>query len=121
MTAGRGRLDRTWLFFGAGIAMWAVADSIYLFQVAEGNYVVGGARSTSAGRSARCCSGCPRGSPRVRERVRDERPPSVVMPVAAGAGQPRRSSSTTTSTACNLLALGLATASIVAMIVRLDR
>ena len=42
MTAGRGRLDRTWLFFGAGIATWTVADSIYLFQIAEGTYVVDG-------------------------------------------------------------------------------
>jgi hypothetical protein len=28
MTAGRGRLDRTWLCFGAGVGVFAVADSV---------------------------------------------------------------------------------------------
>ena len=37
MTAGRGRLDRSWLYFGAGIAVFAVTDSIYLLQIAEGH------------------------------------------------------------------------------------
>ena len=41
MAAGRGRLDRSWLCFGAGIAVFAVADSIYLLQIAKGTYVVG--------------------------------------------------------------------------------
>ncbi len=39
LAAGRGRLDRSWLFFGAGIAAFAVADAIYLLQVAKGTYV----------------------------------------------------------------------------------
>jgi two-component system cell cycle response regulator len=38
MAAGRGRLDRTWLYFGAGIATFAVADSFYLVEVAKGTY-----------------------------------------------------------------------------------
>ena len=38
LAAGRGRLDRSWLFFGGGIAVFAVADSIYLLQVAKGTY-----------------------------------------------------------------------------------
>ena len=39
LAAGRGRLDRSWLFFGGGIAVFAVADAIYLLQVAKGTYV----------------------------------------------------------------------------------
>jgi hypothetical protein len=42
VTAARGRLDRTWLFFAGGIGVFAVADSIYLFRVADGSYVAGG-------------------------------------------------------------------------------
>jgi two-component system cell cycle response regulator len=38
MAAGRGRLDKTWLFFGAGIAAFAIADSVYLVEVAKGTY-----------------------------------------------------------------------------------
>ena len=38
LAAGRGRLERSWLFFGGGIAVFAVADSIYLLQVAKGTY-----------------------------------------------------------------------------------
>ena len=41
MAAGRGRLDRSWLYFGAGIAVFAVTDSIYLLQIANGTYLDG--------------------------------------------------------------------------------
>ena len=41
MAAGRGRLDRSWLYFGAGIAVFAVTDSIYLLQIAKGTYALG--------------------------------------------------------------------------------
>src|SRR5918992_2059671 len=41
MAAGRGRLDRSWLYVGAGLAVFAVSDSVYLVQVAKGTYVVG--------------------------------------------------------------------------------
>jgi hypothetical protein len=36
MAAGRGRLDRSLLCFAAGLAVFAVADSIHLEQIAEG-------------------------------------------------------------------------------------
>jgi two-component system, cell cycle response regulator len=39
MAAGRSRLDRSWLWFGAGIAAFAVADSVYLLQIAKETYV----------------------------------------------------------------------------------
>jgi hypothetical protein len=41
MAAGRKRLDRTWVVLGAGLGVFAVCDSIYLFQVARETYATG--------------------------------------------------------------------------------
>jgi two-component system, cell cycle response regulator len=41
MAAGRRRLDRTWVALGLGLGVFAVCDSIYLFQVARETYVTG--------------------------------------------------------------------------------
>ena len=41
MAAGRKRLDRTWLVLGFGFGVFAVSDSLYLFQVAKETYVTG--------------------------------------------------------------------------------
>jgi diguanylate cyclase (GGDEF)-like protein len=41
MAAGRKRLDRTWVVLGVGFAVFAVSDSLYLFQIAEETYVTG--------------------------------------------------------------------------------
>ena len=38
----RGRLDRTWLWLGAGFALFAVSDSVYLLQTARETYTAGG-------------------------------------------------------------------------------
>ncbi|MEA2124886.1 MAG: hypothetical protein QOI80_1668, partial [Solirubrobacteraceae bacterium] len=38
----RGRLDRTWLWLGAGFATFAVSDSVYLVQTARETYTPGG-------------------------------------------------------------------------------
>ena len=117
MTAGRGRLDRTWLFFGVGVTVWAVSDSIYLKQVAEGTYALNGVLDLGWPVGA-LLIGLSAWQPAVHERVRGERLPSVVMPVALAL----------VSLAIlvydhfertNLLTLGLATASIVAVAVRL--
>jgi two-component system cell cycle response regulator len=35
------RLERAWLVIGAGLAVFAVADSVYLYQAAAGSYVEG--------------------------------------------------------------------------------
>ena len=35
-------LDRTWIWLAAGLAVFAVSDSFYLYQVAQGTYQVGG-------------------------------------------------------------------------------
>ncbi len=41
MAAGRKRLDRTWVAFGIGLAVFAISDSLYVFQVAKGTYETG--------------------------------------------------------------------------------
>jgi two-component system, cell cycle response regulator len=41
MAAGRRRLDRTWVTLGIGFGVFAVSDSIYLFQIAKETYVTG--------------------------------------------------------------------------------
>jgi two-component system, cell cycle response regulator len=41
MAAGRKRLDRTWIALGLGLGVFAVCDSIYLYQVAKETYVTG--------------------------------------------------------------------------------
>jgi hypothetical protein len=41
MAAGRKRVDRTWAVLGLGLGVFAVCDSIYLYQVAEGTYETG--------------------------------------------------------------------------------
>jgi len=41
MAAGRKRLDRTWIALGLGLGVFAVCDSIYLYQVARETYVTG--------------------------------------------------------------------------------
>jgi two-component system, cell cycle response regulator len=117
MVAGRGRLDRTWLCFGAGAGVFAVADSIYLFQVAEGTYVTNRLLDIGWPLGA-LLIGLSAWQPAVRERARERQRPSVVMPVAlslVSLGILVHDHFDRT----NLLALGLATASIVAMVVRL--
>jgi diguanylate cyclase (GGDEF)-like protein len=42
MNMSRGRLDSTWLWLGAGCAVFALSDSLYLFQTARGTYEPGG-------------------------------------------------------------------------------
>jgi diguanylate cyclase (GGDEF)-like protein len=38
----RGRLDRTWLWLGAGFTLFAVSDSVYLVETARETYTAGG-------------------------------------------------------------------------------
>ena len=71
MAAGRKRVDRTWAVLGLGLGVFAVSDSIYLYQVAKGTYETGTASnpepSSSAPRRTRrrtastfCSCGCRR-------------------------------------------------------------
>jgi two-component system, cell cycle response regulator len=117
LTAGRGRFDRTWLCFAAGVAVWAIADSIYLFQIAEGTYVTERILDLGWPLGA-VLIGLSAWQPAARRRSRVERRPSVVAPVAlslVSLGLLVYDHFERT----NLLALGLATASIVAMVIRL--
>ena len=41
-TAGRGRLDRTWMLLAAGVSTFWLADSLYLVKTAQGTYESGG-------------------------------------------------------------------------------
>jgi len=118
MAAGRGRLDRSWLYFGAGVAVFAVTDSIYLLQIAEGTYVLGTPLDT----------GWPLGTllmalaawqPAVRRRATGDELPSILTPIALAL----------VSLGVlvydhfdriNLLALGLATAALAAALIRLS-
>jgi two-component system cell cycle response regulator len=117
LTAGRGRLDPTWVFFAAGIGVFAVADSIYLFRVADGSYVASGLLDIGWPAGA-LLAGLSAWQPAVRRRAVAEKLPSVAVPVLLAL----------VSLAilvydhferANLLALGLATASIVAVVIRL--
>src|SRR4051794_11284833 len=41
MAAGRKRLDRTWIALGLGLGVFAICDSIYLYQIAKDTYETG--------------------------------------------------------------------------------
>ena len=59
------RPGRAWLLILLGFSVTAVADSIYLFRVAEGTYRAGTVRSTRCGRSASRCWPSPPGRGRA--------------------------------------------------------
>ena len=80
MAAGRGRLDRSWLFFGAGIAVFAVTDSIYLFQVAKGTYVLGTLLDLGW-LVGTLLVGLAAWQPAVRKRSTGDELPSIVTPI----------------------------------------
>jgi two-component system cell cycle response regulator len=116
MAAGRGRMGRTWLCFGAGIAIFTVTDSVYLVQVAEETYVestlidlgwlVGALLTALAA-----------WQPATHDRATGDELPSIGPPVVlalASVGLLVYDHFAPT----NLLALGLAAAAIVAILVR---
>ena len=116
MTIGRGRLDRSMLFFAGGIAAFAIADSGYLFALAEGTYVTGAALDLGWP-VAVLLVGLAAWQPAAAAQERRERRPSIVIPATLAL----------TSLGIlvydhfdrtNLLALGLAAASLLAVILR---
>ena len=118
MTAGRGRLDRSWLFFGAGIAVFAVTDSTYLVQIAKGTYVLG--KPLDIGWvTGTLLVGIAAWQPAVRKRATGDELPSIITPIGLALAslallvydhfEP-----------IHLLAVGLASAALVAALVRLS-
>jgi diguanylate cyclase (GGDEF)-like protein len=117
MAACRSRLDSTWVTLGAGLGIWTVVDSIYLFEVANGTYVEG--RLLDIGWIAGALlMGLSAWQPPVPERATGDELPGIAAPVVLSLGSLvvlvvdhfER---------VNVLALALATASVVAMVVRL--
>jgi two-component system cell cycle response regulator len=118
MTAGRGRLDRSWLFFGAGIAVFAVTDSIYLLQIARGTYVLGTPLDIGWVLGT-LLVGLAAWQPAVRKRATGDELPSIIMPIGLALAslallvydhfEP-----------IHLLAVALASAALVAALVRLS-
>jgi two-component system, cell cycle response regulator len=117
MTAGRGRLDRSWLYFGAGIAVFAVTDSIYLLQIAKGTYAVESLLDVGwiAGT---LLVGLAAWQPAVRKRATGDELPSIVTPTVlalASLGLLVYDH----FEQVNLLTLGLSTSALAAVLVRL--
>jgi two-component system, cell cycle response regulator len=118
MAAGRGRLDRSWLYFGAGIAVFAVTDSVYLVQIAKGTYAVGTPLDIGWPLGA-LLVGLAAWQPAVRKRSTGDELPSILAPIGlalASLGlliydhfEP-----------IHLLAVGLSGAALVAALVRLS-
>jgi diguanylate cyclase (GGDEF)-like protein len=79
MAAGRSRLDRSWLWFGAGIATFAVSDSVYLLQIANDTYV-GDTLLDIGWLVAGLLVGIAAWQPSVRRRATGDELPSIVAP-----------------------------------------
>jgi hypothetical protein len=111
------RFDRLWLLVGAGLATSAVADSIYLVQVAHGTYVEGTLLDVMWPASMLLLAQAPWIGARRRERLRLLGRPLLVTPAVCGLiaisilllDHFHR---------VNVLALGLATATLLGVLVR---
>ncbi len=118
MAAARGRLDRSWLYFGAGIAALCVTDSIYVVQVANDTHVPGTILDSGwlVGSLLVCLAAW---QPAVRLRTTGDEMPTIVAPIllalASLAVLVYDHFETT-----NLLALALACAALVAVLIRLS-
>jgi len=118
MTAGRGRLDRSWLYFGAGIAVFAVTDSIYLLQIAKGTYVVGTLLDIGW-LLGMLLAGLAAWQPAVRKRATGDELPSIITPIGLALASLALLAYDHFEPV-NLLALGLAIAALVAALIRLS-
>jgi diguanylate cyclase (GGDEF)-like protein len=117
MAAGRKRLDRTWIVLGVGFGIFAVCDSIYLYQVAKGTYATGTALDLGWIVGALVVS-LAAWQPARRETGPADDVPSIMLPVVLSLGSlgllvQDHGSSTET------LAVALAAASMLAVICRL--
>jgi diguanylate cyclase (GGDEF)-like protein len=117
MAAGRKRLDRTWIVLGAGLGLFAVCDSVYLYQVAKETYATGTLLDLGWIAGALVVS-LAAWQPARRETAPVDDVPSISVPVVLSLGSlallvQDHGSSTET------LAVGLAAASMLAVICRL--
>jgi two-component system cell cycle response regulator len=117
MAAGRKRLDRTWVVLGVGLGVFAVCDSIYLFQVARETYATGTLLDIGWIAGALIVS-LAAWQPARRETGPTDDVPSIILPVVLSLGSlallvQDHGSSTET------LAVALAAASMLAVICRL--
>jgi two-component system, cell cycle response regulator len=117
MAAGRKRLDRTWLTLGLGFGVFAVCDSVYLYQVAKETYATGGVLDLGWIAGAVIIS-LAAWQPARRETGPADDVPSILLPVVLSLGSlallvQDHGSSTET------LAVVLAAASMLAVICRL--
>ena len=117
MAAGRKRLDRTWFALGVGLGVFAVCDSIYLYQVAKETYATGTLLDIGWIAGALIVS-VAAWQPARRETAPIDDVPSIAVPVVLSLGSlallvQDHGSSTET------LAVGLAAASMLAVICRL--
>jgi diguanylate cyclase (GGDEF)-like protein len=117
MAAGRRRLDRTWIVLGVGFGVFAICDSIYLYQVSKGTYETGTPLDLGWIAGALIIS-LAAWQPARRETGPTDDVPSIVLPVVLSLGSlallvQDHGSSTET------LAVALAAASMLAVICRL--
>jgi two-component system cell cycle response regulator len=117
MAAGRRRLDHTWIVLGVGFGVFAVCDSIYLYQVSKGTYETGTPLDLGWIAGALIIS-LAAWQPARRETGPTDDVPSIVLPVVLSLGSlgllvQDHGSSTET------LAVALAAASMLAVICRL--
>jgi diguanylate cyclase (GGDEF)-like protein len=117
MAAGRKRLDRTWLVLGVGFGIFAVCDSVYLYQVAKETYTTGGVLDLGWIAGA-VIIGLAAWQPARRETGPSDDVPSILLPVVLSLGSLAllvRDHGSSTET----LAVVLAAASMLAVIGRL--
>jgi two-component system cell cycle response regulator len=118
MAAARGNLDRGLLSFAAGIAVFAVTDSVYLVQVAEGTYEAG-TLIDLGWPVGMLLMGLAAWQPPAHSRITGDELPSIATPVTlslVSLGLLVYDHFERT----NLLALGLSSASLIAVLVRLS-
>jgi two-component system cell cycle response regulator len=118
MAAGRGRLDRSWLYFGAGIAVFAVTDSVYLLQIAKGTYVLGSPLDIGWV-VGMLLVGLAAWQPAVRTRSTGDELPSIIAPIGLALASLALLAYDHFERT-NLLALALSCGALVAALIRLS-
>jgi diguanylate cyclase (GGDEF)-like protein len=117
LAAGRDRWSRTWMSFGAGVAVFTVTDSVYLVQVAADTYV-DGTMLDLGWILAALLTGLAAWQPATQGRRTGDELPSIGVPLVLSLGS-LGLLVYDHFVRTNVLSLGLATAAVVAVMVRL--